>query len=83
MFVIGGENEGAPAVVNMDAEEVVVDLVEQGFRDSELVVETVAVGREGVRQHEVVFARRDDVLCLHRASTLGGGDGVGAFVFRL
>lgn len=50
VLVFGGEDELAPAVVDVDLEVVVLHLSEGALRDFEEVVEAVAVGCEGVGQ---------------------------------
>ena len=79
-FVGGGEHHVAPTVNHRDLESVVVDLVQQSFWNAEVVVDAVAVGREGVRENDLALARVDGDLRLHRALALGGRHAIGALV---
>ena len=70
IFAVGGIDECAPAVVNPDVEHSVADVVEVGLGDAELVVQTVAVRRDGVGQEELVFAGYNRVGSFYLAGSL-------------
>ena len=80
MFVGGGVHERAPTVIDIYVEFIVANLVEIGIRDAEVVVQTVAVGCEGVGQEDFPFARLDGIRSRDLTGALRCGDGVCTFV---
>ena len=69
----------APSVVDADVEHRVADVVVVSLRDAELVVDAVAVGREGVREQNLMLAGMDGVGSRNLAGTLRCRDRVSSF----
>ena len=78
VFAGGGIDELAPAVVDVDLEVFVLDLIQRPFRNVEIVIQAVAIRRESIRQQQRMLARLDGELGLQNALPLGGGDRVDA-----
>ena len=62
MLVGGGKHHLAPTVEDTNLETIVVDIIQKGFRQAEIVVKTVAIGREGVGHQNLPVAMRKGVL---------------------
>lgn len=60
MFVGGRENDLSPAVVYGDSETFAVYLIDIWLWQAEIIVEAIAIGREGIGHGECFLAGRDD-----------------------
>ncbi len=78
IFAGGGIDELAPAVVDVDLEVFVLDLIQRPFRNVEIVIQAVAIRCESIRQQQRMLAGLDGELGLQNALPLGGGDRVDA-----
>lgn len=72
MLVGGGIYQLAPTIEDIDLETIVVNLVQEGFRQAEVVVEAIAVRRECIGHQNFPVAMRKGVLG-HRTALARGG----------